>query len=134
MPVGAVATYRPHIGPGYRRSRCRRTTSGAQVVSTSVNGPDALLAVQDRDTELDQLRHRRETFPQRAELRADEQATADLTSQASSIRAERDELERRRVELDREVRELDRRIDDLDRRLKSGEVTATRELSAMVEQ
>lgn len=103
-------------------------------MSTGVNGPEALLAVQDRDTELDQLRHRRETMPQRTELRTRETAIAELDARAGSVGAERDGLERRRLEVDREVSDLDRRISDLDRRLKSGEVTATRELSAMVEQ
>ena len=93
-----------------------------------------LLAVQDRDTEIDQLKHRRATLPERAELAKIEAESADVDRRGAEIGGHRDGLEGRRAELEVEVTELERRTTDVDRRLRSGDVTATRELTAMVEQ
>ena len=95
---------------------------------------EGLIAVQERDTEIDQLRHRRATLPSRALLAELEQATGVLKARATGLGAERDGIEERRAELEKEVSELEQRLKDLDRRMRSGEVTATRELTAMVEQ
>ena len=99
-----------------------------------MSGLEGLLAVQDRDTEIDQVRHRRATLAQRATLAGLVRDSAELEKRAAQLGEERDGLERRRAELEVEVAELDRRMADLDRRLRSGDVTATRELTAMVEQ
>lgn len=95
---------------------------------------DGLLAVQERDTEIDQLRHRRATLPTRASLADLESAGAALASRLAQVSAERGDIEDRRAELEKDVSALEQRLKDLDRRMRSGEVTATRELTAMVEQ
>ena len=95
---------------------------------------DGLLAVQERDTEIDQLRHRRATLPARSTLADLEKAASILRERAGVVSGERGHIEDRRAALEREVSELEQRLKDLDRRMKSGEVTATRELTAMVEQ
>jgi predicted nucleic acid-binding Zn-ribbon protein len=95
---------------------------------------DGLLAVQERDTEIDQLRHRRATLPARTTLADLENAGVALASRLAEVSAERGDFEDRRAELEKEVSELEQRLKDLDRRMRSGEVTATRELTAMVEQ
>jgi hypothetical protein len=100
----------------------------------SAAGLQALLAVQDRDTELDQLRHRRATLSQRAALAAAERELAEIDDRGGALVLERHALEERRQRLEAEVADLERRLNDLDRRMHSGEVTATRELSAMVDQ
>lgn len=95
---------------------------------------DGLLAVQERDTEIDQLRHRRATLPARATLADLEKAAAALAARQVVVGGERGGVEDRRAVLEKEVSELEQRLKDLDRRMRSGEVTATRELTAMVEQ
>jgi len=99
-----------------------------------MSAPEALLAVQDRDTELDQLTHRRAALSQRAALATARGDLATVQAEATARADERATVERQRVTLDAEVTDLDRRLTDLDRRLRSGEVTATRELTAMVDQ
>jgi hypothetical protein len=99
-----------------------------------VSSLEGLLAVQERDTEVDQLRHRRATLPARTTLADLEKAGAALAARAAAVGDERGRVEDRRAELEKEVTELEQRLKDLDRRMRSGEVTATRELTAMVEQ
>jgi predicted nucleic acid-binding Zn-ribbon protein len=95
---------------------------------------ETLLSVQDHDTTLDQLRHKRAALPQRSALSAVESERATSATRLAELEAERGVLEARRSALEAEVAELERRASDLDRRMRSGEVTATRELTAMVEQ
>jgi predicted nucleic acid-binding Zn-ribbon protein len=53
---------------------------------------------------------------------------------AAQVRGRRDELTARQSAIEAELADVERRLSDLDRRLHSGEVTATRELTAMVDQ
>jgi len=92
---------------------------------------EALLLVQERDIALDQLRHRREALPERAELTA---RAADLRTQ-DATRA--DVRERHRVVLaeerriDDEARAIGERADDANEKLYSGTIQSPRELQAM---
>jgi len=97
----------------------------------SLDELEALLLVQDRDTALDQLRHRREAMPERAELEA---RAAELNKKVT----ERAEVgERHRVVLaderriDDEAQAVGERADDVNKRLYSGSVSSPRELQAM---
>jgi len=94
----------------------------------------ALLAVQDLDTQGDQLRHRRAHLPERARL--DEVVTelAVVEAAGASTTAERDDLARRQADLEAELAEIERRMGDLDRRMRSGTITAPRDLQAMAAQ
>jgi predicted nucleic acid-binding Zn-ribbon protein len=94
----------------------------------------ALLGVQEHDTALDRLRHRRSTLPQRAALGAAEQELAKVDQRWAEVESERSGLERRRAALEDEVAGLEQKSGEVDRRMHSGEVTATRELTAMVDQ
>jgi predicted nucleic acid-binding Zn-ribbon protein len=94
----------------------------------------ALLAVQERDTEADQLRHRRGHLPERSRLDAVSAELATIETDGAAITAERDELARRQAELEAELAETERRIGDVDRRMHSGTVTAARDLQAMAGQ
>jgi len=94
----------------------------------------ALLAVQERDTEADQLRHRRAHLPERARLDAVIAELAGVEADGATATAERDELARRQGELEGELGDLERRMTDLDRRMHSGTVTAPRDLQAMAGQ
>lgn len=92
---------------------------------------EALLLVQERDILLDQLRHRREALPERAELngraaelRAQEAARAQVRERHHGVLAE----ERR---IDDEAQAVGERAADVEQRLYSGTVTSPRELQAM---
>jgi uncharacterized protein len=94
----------------------------------------ALLALQDHDTALDQLRHRRETLPERASRQR-------LLEQGQAIAKERDEVAGRRdvvaeheAGLETELATSEARIAQIDKRMYSGEVSASRDLQAMADE
>jgi uncharacterized protein len=91
----------------------------------------SLLALQTVDTQLDQLRHRREHLPQRAELAAGQAALAALATR-------RDELSERRAALVAETERLELEVLDVEDRsayanrvLYGGTVKALKELTAL---
>jgi uncharacterized protein len=92
---------------------------------------EALLLVQERDITLDQLRHRRDAMPERAEL------TARAAELGRTV-AERDALsERHRVvhaeerRIDDEAQVVGERAEEANKRLYSGSISSPRELQAM---
>ena len=92
---------------------------------------DALLLLQERDTTLDRLRHRRETLPERAAVAAGEARIAQLAPTLDEVRARRDDVAREERRLDDEARSLEERALEVEKRLYSGEVSSPRELQAM---
>ncbi|HEY7136241.1 MAG TPA: C4-type zinc ribbon domain-containing protein [Acidimicrobiia bacterium] len=92
---------------------------------------DALLLLQERDTTLDRLRHRRETLPERAAVAAGEARIAQLAPRLDAVRARRDDVSREERRLDDEARSLEQRALEVEKRLYSGEVSSPRELQAM---
>ncbi len=98
------------------------------------DGPHALLTLQERDTEADQLRHRRSHLPERARLDELTAELADVEQRGAEASAERDDLTRRQAELEAELGDIEKRMQDLDRRMRSGSVTAARDLQAMSDQ
>jgi predicted nucleic acid-binding Zn-ribbon protein len=95
---------------------------------------DILLEVQERDTTLDQLAHRRATLPARAELAAVEGHLADLADRRGRAEADRRALSERQGRLESDIAAVARRIHDVEGRMYSGEVSASRELMAMSEE
>jgi predicted nucleic acid-binding Zn-ribbon protein len=95
---------------------------------------DILLEVQERDTTLDQLAHRRATLPARAELAAVEGRLADLADRSARAEADRRALSERQGRLESDIAAVARRIHDVEGRMYSGEVSASRELMAMSEE
>jgi hypothetical protein len=95
---------------------------------------DILLEVQERDTTLDQLAHRRATLPARAELAAVEGHLADLADRRARAEADRRALSERQGRLESDIAAVARRIHDVEGRMYSGEVSASRELMAMSEE
>ena len=92
---------------------------------------EALLLVQERDITLDQLRHRRDAMPERAEL------TARAAELGRTV-AERDAVgERHRVvhaeerRIDDEAQVVGERAEEVNKRLYSGTISSPRELQAM---
>jgi uncharacterized protein len=92
---------------------------------------DALLAVQDHDTHVTQLTHRRSTLPARAEL---EQAMADLTrleQRAGEVEVERHELARLQQRLEDDITSINDKATQHDKTLYSGTIGNPRELQAL---
>ena len=96
-----------------------------------VSALERLLAIQDQDTAVDQLEHRRTHLPER-------EAVEGHVGTVAGVEAERAEGDVRRAELDRnlkrlqdEVASLEARIVEVTRTLHSGAVTVPRELQAL---
>jgi uncharacterized protein len=98
-------------------------------------GPLArLLDVQDHDTVVDQLRHRRATLPQRAELASIDRHLGALEARTKELRLQRDELGDRQAALEQQIGASRTRREALEKRLYGGQVVAARELQAMNEE
>lgn len=95
---------------------------------------EALLAVQERDTKLDQLEHQLRKLPAREERDAAQAALDDLDSAIAERSAERDELSRRQRRLDDEVETISAKRRSHDERLYGGSVTNARELQDLQEE
>jgi predicted nucleic acid-binding Zn-ribbon protein len=101
-----------------------------------VASPDLeqLLRVQESDTAIDQLRHRRATLPEREELASLQGRLAEIGTQLAEVRERSDALARRQTEVEGELAALEERLAELDKRLYGGTVTASRDLQAMVDE
>jgi len=98
------------------------------------DSPHALLALQALDTELDQLRHRRATLAERARLREVATGLAATEAEGAEVTLQRDGLVGRQTQLEAELADIQKRSTELDGRMRSGTVTAPRDLQAMVDQ
>lgn len=96
-----------------------------------MSGVPTLLTLQSHDSALDQLRHRRDTLPARAELSRLERALVALEADVAQVRGARDAVARRQQAAEDEVASLELKITQIDKRLYSGTVTSPRELQAM---
>jgi predicted nucleic acid-binding Zn-ribbon protein len=92
---------------------------------------DGLLVVQDHDTTLDQLRHRRTNLPERGELKDVEAKRVALAAERAEVAATRDEVAARQANLEKDIAASEQRIAEIDKRMYSGEVSASRDLQAM---
>lgn len=93
-----------------------------------------LLTLQDLDTTVDQLRHRRASLPERARLAEVTAAVAALDEQLAATTIRRDELARSQRRLEDEIEALTAKSVAVDRTLYSGTVTSPRELTSMQEE
>ncbi len=91
----------------------------------------ALLALQEVDTSLDQLRHRRAHLPERADLDTIDRVVRELNEAASQTSRDRDEMAAEQLGLEQELAATEARADAVNRRLYGGTVSASRELQAM---
>jgi predicted nucleic acid-binding Zn-ribbon protein len=92
---------------------------------------DTLLELQDRDTAIDRLRHRRDTLPERAAL---ESVRAELNEAGGGLAdatSRREEVAREEQRFDDEARSLEDKAAEVERRMYSGEVTSPRELQTL---
>ena len=92
---------------------------------------DTLLQVQVHDTELDQLRHRIEALPERTALADVRARRAALAATLTEVGAQVDGLAARQSALEEQIAASARRRHELEERMRSGAVTASRDLQAM---
>jgi predicted nucleic acid-binding Zn-ribbon protein len=93
-----------------------------------------LLEVQDHDTTIDQLRHRRSSLPEQAELATVESRLSVLENHAAEAQVGRDELGARQAALEEQIEVARARRTELERRMFGGQVSAARDLQAMDEE
>lgn len=92
---------------------------------------DALLVVQDHDLRLDQLAHRRAHLPEQAELDELLKRRAATATTRDDVAARRDEVAARQATAETEIAASEKRIGEIEDRMRSGAVTASRDLQAM---
>ncbi len=98
----------------------------------SATGPlGRLLEVQDHDTVIDQMRHRRDTMPERAELADIQRRLADIEVRTKDVRVERGELGARQAALEAQIESGRTRRAEIEKRLYGGQVASSRDLKAM---
>lgn len=92
---------------------------------------EQLLVVQDHDSAVEGMRHRRATLPERELLARAEAEVAALTPSLNELRAQRDEVVRDVKRLDDEGAAVTARIKDVEKTMYSGSISSPRELQAM---
>jgi predicted nucleic acid-binding Zn-ribbon protein len=90
-----------------------------------------LLDVQDRDVSIDQLTHRREHLPQRAELAAARSTVKRLDGELGAVQSRLHELEQAQKKLEDEIAIVDTKAASESKKLNSGTITAPREIQAL---
>ena len=92
---------------------------------------DQLLELQANDTHVDQLRHRRETLPERAKLVDVEQRRVAAVASATEPRTTRDDLAREQKRLEDEAASVEEKVAHVDTQLYGGHVTSPKEAQAL---
>jgi hypothetical protein len=92
---------------------------------------DTLLQVQELDTELDQLRHRVESLPERAALADLRSRRAALEAAMAEVQTQVDALAGRQAVLEGQIAASAKRRHELEERMRDGVVTAARDLQAV---
>jgi predicted nucleic acid-binding Zn-ribbon protein len=89
---------------------------------------EQLLQVQAHDTHLDQLRHRRDTLPERGELTRHRREIAAFDAGTADVQSRRDAIGREQKRVEDEVALVEAKAGEVDTKLYSGTVTSPREL------
>ena len=92
---------------------------------------DLLLDVQEHDTHVDQLVHRKAAMPERAELADVEKRTAALQAERAEVAGPLEEIAAREAKAEEDIATAEKRIAEIDARMTSGAVSASRDLQAM---
>ncbi len=91
----------------------------------------ALLALQDLDSRIDQERHRQAHLPQRTELEELARSVAERRASRDAVALTLAEVGARQEAAERELKATEDRVRHVNARLYGGTVTASRELQAM---
>ena len=108
-----------------RRTPSRLGEAGA------VSDLDHLLDLQANDTHADQLRHRRETLPERAQLVELGQRRAAVEASVIEPRTTRDDLAREQKRIEDEIATVEEKVAHVDQQLYGGGVTSPKEAQAL---
>ncbi len=95
---------------------------------------DTLIEVQSHDTTLDQLRHRIDSLPERSQLREVEKRQEALRTATAEVKTQVDDLADRQRLLEDQIAAAAKRRHEIEQRMRSGEVSASRDLLAMDEE
>jgi len=98
---------------------------------TTAAALEALLALQDLDTKVDQQRHRRANLPERARLAQIEAQMADAGAARSASASQLEVVANRQAEAERDLQATEQRVKQVNAVLYGGTVSASRELQAM---
>jgi len=101
-----------------------------------VSGPalERLLAVQDLDTRITQLQHRRVALPERTGLTAVEAELATLIAERATAKAGRDALVKVQKDLEGQIATVTDRRQGIEKRMYAATGSSTRDLQAMDEE
>lgn len=105
--------------------------SDADLSEEPLSSLERLLAIQEQDTAVDELVHRRDHLPERAALVEHEGRVTAVEAEQSSREARREELAATIARLQTDVGALEARIAEVTRTMHSGAVTVPRELQAL---
>lgn len=92
---------------------------------------DTLMQVQERDTAVDQLRHRRDALPERAALAEIGDRRSQLERSMGDVRSQVDALADRQRHLEEQIAATAKRRHEIEQRMQSGAISASRDLQAM---
>jgi predicted nucleic acid-binding Zn-ribbon protein len=92
---------------------------------------DTLMRVQEHDIVIDQLRHRIEAMPERVALVGVRERQAAVAAALAELQAQVDDLSARQAELEERIAVSARRRHELEERMRSGAVTASKDLQAI---
>ncbi|HEY5108664.1 MAG TPA: hypothetical protein VII96_03545 [Acidimicrobiales bacterium] len=92
---------------------------------------DTLIRVQEHDTALDQLRHRIEAMPERIALAEVRERQAATVSAMADVQVKVDDLAGRQTVLEQRIAASAKRRHELEARMRSGAVSASKDLQAM---
>ncbi len=90
-----------------------------------------LLELQDHDTAIDRLVHRRATLPERAALESANARLAEIAGRLAEVTTARDQVAREERRLDDETRSLEDKAKAVEATMYSGTVNSPKELQAM---
>lgn len=93
-----------------------------------------LLHLQEDDTALGQLQYRLDTLPERRALVSVDAQIHEIEERVAQLELRRTELSAAQAELERQIEAARARREQLDRQMRSGSVTAARDLTAMDEE
>jgi len=92
---------------------------------------DQLLVLQEHDTTVEQLQHRRASLPEREQLVAHRREVVVIEEQRVGVQQQRDDVARTQKRLEDEVASVEAKVADVHGKLYGGSVTSPRELQAL---